>query len=214
MGGGRRYSARMRLTSPSLLLPGGLALAIACHGSSPTRAEGAPAPGPVVGSTGDEAPPPAPLDAFARAMVDAHNRVRREVRPAPATPLPALAWDADLARLAQSWADSCPSSHRPDNAYGENMFFSGGAALPPEAAVSAWADEASSYDYQSTVCSRGGRQNWAFCGHYTQVVWRDTLRVGCGIRRDCAGSYDTVVVCNYDPPGNMNATQRRIPRPY
>ena len=37
------------------------------------------------------------------------------------------------------------------------------------------------------------------CGHYTQVVWANTLSVGCGVAVCPTG---TIVVCNYAPPGN------------
>lgn len=151
---------------------------------------------------------------FAASILAAHNHARGSVRPAPTTPIPPLEWDAGLAAIAQRWADSCPAGHRPDNDYGENIFWSGGHPSTPESVVQSWTDESRNYDYATTLCSRGGRASWAFCGHYTQVVWRDTRRLGCGIRTDCPGDFDTVVVCNYDPPGNMNATERRIPRPY
>jgi hypothetical protein len=37
------------------------------------------------------------------------------------------------------------------------------------------------------------------CGHYTQIVWRNTKSVGCAVAR---GKGVEVWVCNYDPPGN------------
>ncbi|NET40232.1 MAG: hypothetical protein F6K19_51255 [Cyanothece sp. SIO1E1] len=45
------------------------------------------------------------------------------------------------------------------------------------------------------------RGNQSSCYHYTQVVWRRTNKLGCGIadhRR-----LGKIVVCNYDPPGNF-----------
>ena len=44
------------------------------------------------------------------------------------------------------------------------------------------------------------------CGHYTQVVWRKSLRVGCGMAT-CGAT--EVWVCNYDPAGNWDGE-----RPY
>jgi hypothetical protein len=42
------------------------------------------------------------------------------------------------------------------------------------------------------------------CGHYTQVVWRNTERVGCGYSTCQAQGFNFEVwVCNYDPPGNF-----------
>ncbi|KAJ6759314.1 hypothetical protein OIU74_025899 [Salix koriyanagi] len=39
------------------------------------------------------------------------------------------------------------------------------------------------------------------CGHYTQIVWRETKRIGCA-RVDCFGGRGVFMTCNYDPPGN------------
>ena len=38
------------------------------------------------------------------------------------------------------------------------------------------------------------------CGHFTQVVWPTTERVGCAVGPGDAGW--TNLICNYDPPGN------------
>ncbi len=54
------------------------------------------------------------------------------------------------------------------------------------------------------VCSGG------MCGHYTQIVWRSTQKLGCGIKvctknSPFGASFPTwtYVVCNYQPPGNI-----------
>lgn len=156
----------------------------------------------------------APSDDFATAILAEHNRVRAEVRPAASPPLPPLVWDESLASLARNWAERCPRGHRPRNRYGENLYWSGGAPATPAAAVASWAREARYYDYASTVCTKDGRRDWAACGHYTQLVWRDTTRLGCAVRSGCPGDLENVVVCNYDPPGNVNVSDTSIPRPY
>ena len=59
-----------------------------------------------------------------------------------------------------------------------------------------WMSEASSYDYASG--------NIGSAGHYTQVVWRDTQKVGCGASTCNIQGFDGIYwVCNYDPPGNL-----------
>lgn len=158
-------------------------------------------------------PPPATND-FPGQMLSAHNAVRRGVSPAPRTPLPVLVWDASLERLAREWANTCPRGHRPRNRYGENLYWSGGMPATAAAAVQSWAREAEYYDYESTVCTKDGRRDWSACGHYTQLVWRDTTRIGCAVKTDCPGRLPNVIVCNYDPPGNMNVSDTSIPRPY
>lgn len=130
--------------------------------------------------------------------VVAHNAVRAAAQPAPDPALPDLVWDADLAAVAQSWAQGCVFQHS-DGPYGENLYAGTGTPTVLDA-IDAWADEAAVYDYDTNGCA-------AVCGHYTQIVWRDTARVGCGFA-DCdplqgAGFAGRYWVCNYDPPGNF-----------
>ncbi len=62
-------------------------------------------------------------------------------------------------------------------------------------AVKAWENEKIYYRGQVLNSS-----NWHACGHYTQVVWRNTKEIGCG-KAECGDR--AIVVCNYDPPGNV-----------
>ena len=56
---------------------------------------------------------------------------------------------------------------------GENIYGSSGSGATPDDAMSLWMSEASSYDYASG--------NIGSAGHYTQIVWRDSVRIGCAI---------------------------------
>jgi pathogenesis-related protein 1 len=148
-----------------------------------------------------QAPPAASLSATgsaltlaeARTLLELHNQYRAEVG------VPPLVWSPELAAWAQEWADhlastGCGFEHRPDNPYGENL-----AAGPAESygvadGVKAWYAEKKDYP--------GGplaQDTWGLAGHYTQMVWRQTTRVGCG-KATCFGNI--LVVCNYDPRGN------------
>ncbi len=72
--------------------------------------------------------------------------------------------------------------------YGENIFMSS----PPRScsdAVQAWYDEIKSYDFNNPGFSSS-------TGHFTQVVWKSSERLGCGH----ANGY---ISCNYSPAGNM-----------
>jgi len=91
-------------------------------------------------------------------------------------------------------------------AYGENIYAAAYGGSPPSgqglAAVSLWASEAANYNYANNSCS-------GTCGHYTQIVWRTTEAIGCGLQHcttnsPFGGSFPnwTLVVCDYDPPGN------------
>jgi uncharacterized protein YkwD len=123
-------------------------------------------------------------------MLAAHNAERARIS------LPGLQWSESLAARAQDWANTLLERgqfvHRPNSPYGENLFDITGASASPLRVVDAWAAESRSYDYNSNRC-RG------VCGHYTQIVWRDTKEVGCAVAR---GRRREVWVCNYNPPGN------------
>jgi hypothetical protein len=124
-------------------------------------------------------------------ILAAHNAVRSRVG------VPPLAWSAALATVAQQWANYLIAtngfSHRPDNRYGENLYsLSGGAASPAEV-VATWAAEGRGYDVRSDTCA-------GVCGHYTQLVWRNTTTVGCGVATDAERE---VWVCDYNPAGNV-----------
>jgi pathogenesis-related protein 1 len=144
--------------------------------------------------------------ADAQAWLDRHNEVRRGAQPPPSPPLPELTWSSGAAAVAQAWADGCSYQHNPGRGdRGENI----AASAPPGRwgiadVVGAWAGEMQDYDYASNTCPAGKQ-----CGHYTQIVWRNTLRVGCA-HRICesnspfgpqAPSWD-FWVCDYEPPGN------------
>lgn len=54
-----------------------------------------------------------------------------------------------------------------------------------------WYDESNQYDYQNP--------DWTVAGHFTQVVWKSSTSLGCGIGKNDYGVYG---VCNYSPQGN------------
>ncbi|XP_059461457.1 pathogenesis-related protein PR-1-like [Corylus avellana] len=122
-----------------------------------------------------------------------HNVARLALRLRP------LLWDAKLARYAQWYANQrrfdCALEHS-DGPYGENIFWGSGNDWTPSQAVADWVSERQWYDYWSNSCA-GGEQ----CGHYTQIVWSSTRRVGCA-RVKCLGDRGVFMTCNYDPPGN------------
>ncbi|MEO0602829.1 MAG: CAP domain-containing protein [Myxococcota bacterium] len=144
----------------------------------------------------DDAPPAAPRDV---AGLDAHNTVRANAQPPPSPPLSPLEWDEQLAEVATSWARGCRFVHSEGTGFGENLYVASWAASLEEA-VDSWASEDAFYDYADNSCS-------GVCGHYTQIVWRSTERVGCGFA-DCpvvegVNFGGRLWVCNYDPPGNF-----------
>lgn len=137
----------------------------------------------------------------------AHNQIRAMVQ--TGTPLPALTWSPALAATAAAWVAQCKDVDAPmglvdHNAgrstghpyyVGENIYASSGSATG-QGAVTSWASEGANYNYATNTCTGGT------CGHYTQVVWRATLEVGCALG-DCPGlTYRSTIVCDYGPGGN------------
>ena len=47
--------------------------------------------------------------------------------------------------------------------------------------------------------SRSG--NWETVGHYTQMVWPTTTRVGCAVASNASNDF---LVCRYSPAGNID----------
>ncbi|MFW6051699.1 MAG: CAP domain-containing protein [Myxococcota bacterium] len=163
------------------------------------------------GCGGDGAPCFEPTDPVAEegllaGTTAAHNQVRAEASPTPEPALEPLAWDPDVAAIAQGWASclaerGCNLEHNPDRGpHGENIFWSSELELDGAHVVQSWASEAPCYDYETGDCDE---EACPFgCGHYTQIVWRSTERVGCGFAQ-CPEEGGVVWVCNYAPPGNI-----------
>lgn len=126
-----------------------------------------------------------------QAYLNAHNTARGEVGVQPMT------WDENVAAYAQDYANQntgdCELVHSA-GPFGENLA-EGSGELTGTDAVSLWVGEKPNYDYTYNACTGGE------CGHYTQVVWNDSVRLGCArVQCENGGWY---VSCNYDPPGNV-----------
>jgi len=124
-----------------------------------------------------------------------------------------LSYSAELAASSQAWANKLKQSNHckmrhsdPDGRYGENLYWA--SALnwsdgrkelqkkSPKQVVDSWGSEKADYNYADNSCASG-----KMCGHYTQIVWRSTQRVGCAVAV-CADTQQQVWVCQYQPAGN------------
>jgi hypothetical protein len=146
-----------------------------------------------------------PTTDLARIALQAHDQVRAGAMPTPNPPLPNMQWSADVEAVADAWAANCVYQHNAGRGdLGENIAASSPGYWPTIAEVTqAWASEAAYYDYATNTCASG-----KVCGHYTQIVWRDSTLLGCSYARCTSNSPFPGVptwdywVCDYSPPGN------------
>ncbi|CAN6927598.1 unnamed protein product [Brassica oleracea var. botrytis] len=109
-----------------------------------------------------------------------------------------LVWDAMVASYALSYANArksnCNLVHS-TGPYGENLAKGSSSTFSAISAVNLWVAEKPYYNYTTNSCT-GGKQ----CLRYTQVVWRESVKLGCA-RVQCTNGW-WFVTCNYDTPGN------------
>ena len=144
-----------------------------------------------------------------------------------------LAWDDKLEQVAQDYADRCVFQHNgargeqynalnPTDingqpfaravSVGENLAASGSSNLTQASMAQAasgirnWVEEGRSYSFGefgvNDFCSA------RTCGHFTQVIWASSHKVGCAVNYCRAGTVferfaSTILVCNYAPAGNF-----------
>ena len=127
-----------------------------------------------------------------------HNQYRGEVG------TPALTWDASLQASAQKWADHMLATgarnHDPSikGKIGENLYWSNSEA---------WGRPADAL-YPASAAQSWYAEKGYLGKHYTQMVWRNTTKVGCGVasKTEKQGTTERkwqVVVCRYSPIGNI-----------
>ncbi|KAL9275516.1 Pathogenesis-related protein [Drosera capensis] len=121
-----------------------------------------------------------------------HNAARASVGVGPVT------WDETLASYARNFTESIKNACYPYSSgglYGENVAVGYGAETV-DLATNSWINEKSYYDHSSNKCV-GGK----VCKHYTQVVWRNSKRIGCA--SVVCGAGWPYRLCEYYPRGNI-----------
>ncbi|XP_076127671.1 glioma pathogenesis-related protein 1b [Alosa pseudoharengus] len=151
---------------------------------------------------------------FIQDCVKFHNTHRSQAQPSAKNMLH-MTWDEALAKSANAWAKMCRASHNPllkqarklhpvFGQVGENIW----VGLPVnkfsvEKALNAWKDERQHYTLQTNTCSKT-------CGHYTQLMWAKSFKVGCAVHHCTGGIHGfsdspkaAIFVCNYGDGGNV-----------
>jgi len=155
-------------------------------------------------------------DAQITQALQAHNNARATAGNNDASNMVALEWDDDLARRSQDWAELCKWGHDlmtscDGDTVGQNLAMSGGgpsdlSAVDVSSYVEDWDSEKQFYDISDQSCKNATGHSQV-CGHYTQVVWAETTKVGCGIAKcsSVTNGFNNAVVfaCDYSPAGNF-----------
>ena len=135
--------------------------------------------------------------------LNAHNTERAQFGTAP------LEWDPGLAEEARGWARKLAREgrirHAPTDVRkgrGENLWLGTRGYFRPHDMIASFASEKQHFrpGIFPKVSTTG---NWTDVGHYTQIVWRDTRKVGCALEQ---GRRFDVLVCRYWPAGNVIGT--------
>ena len=143
---------------------------------------------------------------FPSRILAAHNAVRAQAGVQP------LAWDSALGNAAATYAMQLAltnSFHHSDRkaraGTGENLWMGTHGAFSYDSMVGTWSSERRYFvPGVFPAVSRSG--NWEDVGHYTQMVWPTTTRVGCAVASNGANDF---LVCRYASAGNVDG--RRVP---
>ncbi|KAL7948460.1 CAP domain-containing protein [Trichoderma barbatum] len=145
-------------------------------------------------------------------MVNEHN-IHRANHSAPA-----LEWDDTLAGYAKTIAQGCVFAHdmnQGGGGYGQNLASWGSTGNIDDKEIESGRRGVTDQWYNDEM------ENWTFYGldnppsgsnldawgHFTQVVWKDSTKLGCFTAKCPAGTVlgmqSWYTVCNYSPPGNF-----------
>jgi uncharacterized protein YkwD len=137
-----------------------------------------------------------------------HNQYRAAAGVAP------LVWDDQLAADAQVWVDALverggtlahdnpadPNDPATGSAKGEGENLAGGQSAAT--APAQWYAEKPLFD---AAVNKSGfndtNPDWVNWGHYTQMMWSATAKIGCGT---APGPRYQITSCRYSPPGNFD----------
>jgi pathogenesis-related protein 1 len=113
---------------------------------------------------------------------------------------PPVTWNDTLAAYAANYSTFCSTDHSNSEFYGENLAY--GGFSNPAYYVYLWYDEIGNYNYNDPVFGLN-------TGHFTQVIWADSIQIGCGwVVNGCQNTlgqdYPNYLACEYYPFGNVD----------
>jgi hypothetical protein len=106
----------------------------------------------------------------------------------------------------QSWKTSAQTTYASELGVASTTIgFNKAAASVGSTSVDGWLAQKSKWNCETNTCTSG------ICGSYTQVVWKNSVRIGCALSKCTTGtplgpSFTTweYLLCLYNPAGNMN----------
>lgn len=150
----------------------------------------------------------------AKLMLDYHNQFRAMYGAAPVT------WDPELARAGRDHANKCQFNHdQVPKGMGNNIHSMAGSGgqfqVTAHSTLDGYAAEFKDFNWDTyDLGSNGG----PMVGHFTQMVWKSTTKIGCGWSFNCSPGqlgyqgFDAgkafMSSCMYSPPGNNPSTAR------
>ena len=143
---------------------------------------------------------------FPARILAAHNTERARMG------MPPLVWDNELGNAAAAYAQQMAftgmfqhSNRQARRGTGENLWMGTHGAFNVEAMVAGWAAE-KRYFVPGIFPNNSSSGNWEDVGHYTQMIWATTTRIGCAIASTPRIDY---LVCRYASAGNIDG--HRVP---
>ncbi|PIC34970.1 hypothetical protein B9Z55_014471 [Caenorhabditis nigoni] len=152
-------------------------------------------------------------------IVDLHNSFRSEIATGTysvnettkptCSNMRKMSWDATLATSAQTYANTCPTTHSNLAGTGENFYMRttsaniGGLDVYGGSAAMAWQQEFQKFGWATNYFDMNLFNTGV--GNATQMAWAKTSLVGCGVKncgKDASGMNRVSVVCHYKPLGN------------
>lgn len=132
---------------------------------------------------------------FENEALEVHNEYRREHG------VPPLVINKDINKVCQKWADELAKkdalAYSLNQNYGENVYCGWSAdpniKIKARDCVEKWYSEINEFSF-------GKEPEVLNCGHFTQIVWKNTKELGIGSSKSKSGKL--YVVANYYPPGN------------
>lgn len=140
-----------------------------------------------------------PVTEPARELLQLHNDERAKYGASP------LEWDEGLAATAAEWSSKCVWQH---SGSGENLAMGTFGYYTGADMFKMWVDEVQWYNWAAPGPNPipSAPEN-AAVGHWTQIVWKGSAKVGCAYNRCAAGKLTgdeaLYVVCHFDPSGNV-----------